>query len=91
MVKHQKNVQDDVINFVSIKENHKYVVAAFRTNVENDFNPVTIGNVCHDLMTLINEDPKISSINKKELNDHYKSNDMSIFFSPRTYPCSCTR
>lgn len=81
LVKHQKNVQDDVINFVSIKENHKYVVVAFRTNVENDFNPVTIGNVCHDLMTLINEDPKISSINKKELNDHYKSNDMSIFLA----------
>ena len=61
LVKHKKDVQIEIINAVSDPKIVTDVVSGFKTTVKRDFNTITIDNVCLRLITLINNDPNISS------------------------------
>jgi len=81
LVKHKKDVQIEIINAVSNPKIVIDVVSGFKSTVKRDFNTITIDNVCLRLITLINNDPNISSNNKKILNDSFEFDDSATFLA----------
>lgn len=81
LCKHLNEVPVEIVRSVSDPIMVSRVITGFRTNVARDFNPITIDNVCHRLITLINSEPNLYKDNKDFLNLSFNNDDRATFLA----------
>jgi len=81
LCKHITEVPVEIVRAISDPSIVSSVIDGFRSNVARDFNPITIDNVCHRLIKLINSDPNLYIDNKNFLNHSFNNHDRATFLA----------
>lgn len=81
LCKHINEVPVEILRAVSDSSIVLNVIRGFQTYVARDFNPITIDNACHRLITLINNEPNLHINNKNLLNHSYLNDDRATFLA----------
>ncbi|MDY0277645.1 MAG: hypothetical protein RBQ97_06140 [Acholeplasma sp.] len=81
LCKHINEVPVEIVRAVSDSSIVLNVISGFQTNVARDFNPITIDNACHRLISLINCEPNLHIDNKNLLNRSYLNDDRATFLA----------
>jgi len=81
LCKHINEVPVEIVRAISNPLIVSSVISGFRTNVARDFNSITIDNVCHRLITLINSEPNLYKDNKDFLNLSFNTDDRATFLA----------
>ncbi|PKK97436.1 MAG: hypothetical protein CVV57_09745 [Tenericutes bacterium HGW-Tenericutes-2] len=81
LCKHINEVPVEIVRAISDSSIVLNVISGFQTYVARDFNPITIDNACHRLITLINNEPNLHTDNKNLLNHSYLNDDRATFLA----------